>query len=366
MKKNDPAVPFNNLPVLPVKFDLESRPVMRKLASARAALAEMKGIGEIIPNQAMLVNTLTLREAKDSSGIENIVTTQDELYMAFAAQHQSTIPQVKEVLNYREALWFGYNLVKERQIITSNDLTKVQKIIMENDAGIRAQPGTNLRNASTGEVVYTPPEGKDKILSFMKNLESYINLDEDALDPLLKMAVIHYQFESIHPYYDGNGRTGRILNILYLVMKGLLDLPILYLSSFIIREKPDYYRLLAEVRDNDNWEEWILYILRGIEITATNNAVLIKGIKVLLEETIDRVKTELPSLYSKELVEILFEQPYCRVVSLVNKGLFERRTAMKNLRKLESIGLLKAVPRGNQILFLNIRLNELLQQEFLY
>ncbi|KKK56907.1 hypothetical protein LCGC14_3059820, partial [marine sediment metagenome] len=246
MAMNDQGIPYNTLPKLPPKLDLETKRIMRKLTRSRAALAEMKGMGAIIPNPAMLINTLTMREAKDSSEIENIVTTQDQLYIAFATQRKNINSQIKEVLNYREALWFGYNLINKREILTTNDITRIQQIIIENNAGIRTQPGTQLKNAATGEVMYTPPEGEDVIRELLKNLENYINLDDNELDPLIKMSVIHYQFESIHPFYDGNGRTGRIINILYLVMKGLLDLPILYLSSYIIKEKKDYYRLLKE------------------------------------------------------------------------------------------------------------------------
>lgn len=363
MVKIDLAIPNNFLPKLPPQFDFETKQILRKVASARAALAEMKGTGAIVPNPAVLINTLTLREAKDSSEIENIVTTQDELYIAFATQQKNINPQIKEVLNYRQAVWYGYNLIKKREILTINDITSIQQIIIGNNAGIRTQPGTQLKNWATGEVIYTPPEGEDVILKLLKNLEDYINMDDNGIDPLIKMALIHYQFESIHPYYDGNGRTGRIINILYLVMKGLLDIPILYLSSYIIKEKREYYRLLSEIRDNDKWEEWIYYILHGIEETAHQTILLIKNIKELMEETIEKVKTELPSVYSKELVEIIFEQPYCRVTSIVDKGLYERRTAMKYLRELERIGVLKAIPKGNQILFLNINLYDLLKHD---
>ena len=365
MTKIDPEIPYNTLPKLPPKHDLETRRIMRKLALARAALAEMKGVGSIIPNPAMLINTLTLREAKDSSEIENIITTQDELYIAFATQRKSINSQIKEVLNYREALWFGYNLIKRRAILTANDIASIQQIIIGNNAGIRTQPGTKLTNATTGEVVYSPPEGEDIIRGLLINLEDYINIDSNDIDPLIKLAVIHYQFESIHPFYDGNGRTGRIINIIYLVMKSLLELPILYLSSYLIKEKKDYYRLLKEIRDADNWENWIFYVLQGIEETAIHTTILIRKIKELLDNTIERIKKELPSMYSKDLVETIFEQPYCRVASIVNKGLYERRTAMKYLRELEKIDILAAVPKGNQILFLNKNLYDLLKQDFI-
>lgn len=366
MDKINPNIPYNNLPELPPDADLETTPIMRKLANARAALAEMKGIGETIPNQSMLINTLTMREAKDSSEIENIVTTQNELYIAFTTQRANINTQIKGVLNYREALWFGYNLIKKRGILTTNDITIIQAKIIDNNAGIRTQTGTQLKNAKTGQVIFTPPEGEEVIRLLMKNLEEYLNLDDDGIDPLIKMGVLHYQFESIHPYYDGNGRTGRIINILYLIMKGLLDIPILYLSSYIIKEKKDYYRLLSEIRNKNNWEEWILYILNGVEETAKQTTALIKKIKELLEKTTEKVKTDLPSIYSRELIETIFEQPYCKVSSLVNKDLYERRTAMKYLRELERIEVLKSVPRGNQVLFLNVKLYDLLIQDSVY
>ena len=364
MIKINPEIPNNNLPKLPPKYDLETRYIMRKLARARAALAEMKGMGSIIPNPSMLINTLTLREAKDSSEIENIITTQDDLFIAFATQQKGLNLQIKEVLNYREALWHGYNQVKTKKILTVNDISSIQQIIIGNNAGIRVQPGTQLKNAVTGEVVYTPPQGREIIQKMLKNLEDYINIDQDGLDPLIKLAVIHYQFESIHPFYDGNGRTGRIINILYLVMKGLLDMPILYLSSYLIREKLDYYRLLREVRDTGNWENWVYYILEAIEQTAIHTTHLIRKIKELLDSTIEKIRTELPGIYSKDLVETVFEQPYCRVASIVKKGLYERRTAMKYLRELERIGVLASVPKGNQVLFLNQSLYDLLKQGF--
>ena len=359
--KINPTIPFNDLPALPPKADLESKQVLRQVAKARTALAEMKGMGLVIPNQSMLINTLTMREAKDSSEIENIVTTQDELYIAFATQSKSISPQAKEVLNYRGALWHGYNKVKERGILTTNDLCEIQGAIIENNAGIRTQPGTVLKNAVSGKVIYTPPTGEDTIRKMLGNLEEYINTDNDEVDPLIKMAIVHYQFESIHPFYDGNGRTGRIVNILYLILKGLLDIPILYLSSHIIKTKVDYYRLLGDVRKTGKWEDWIMYMLNCIEETAIKTSRLIQDIKEVLDMTIHRVKLEAPNIYSKDLVDVLFEQPYCKVSFLVEKGLYERRTAMKYLRHLEHLGILKGVVRGKQNLFINTRLYELLK-----
>lgn len=358
--KMDPATPFNDLPALPPKADLESKQVLRQVVKARTALAEMKGMGLAIPNQAMLINTLTIREAKDSSEIENIITTQDELYIAFATQRKSISPQVNEVLNYREALWHGYNHAKEKGILTTNDLCEIQGVIIENNAGIRTEAGTVLKNAASGEVIYTPPTGEDTLRRMLGNLEEYINTDNDEVDPLIKMAIVHYQFESIHPFYDGNGRTGRILNILYLVLKGLLDIPILYLSSHIIKTKSDYYRLLGDVRKTGNWEDWIMYMLNGIEETAIKTSKLMQDIKEVFDMTIRRVKQEAPNIYSKDLVEALFEQPYCKAAFLVEKGLYERRTAMKHLRHLEHLGILKGMVRGKQNLFINIELYNLM------
>lgn len=364
MKKFNPYEPFNVLPLVPPKVDLETKTILRKVTSARAALAEMKGMGEIIPNQAMLINSLTLREAKDSSEIENIVTTQDELFIAFATQQKSINSQIKEVLNYRSGLWHGYNLIREKGFMSVNVINDIHEKILNNNAGIRKTPGTALKNAWTGEIIYTPPVGEDVIKDKLRNLETYINVDDYEIDALIKMAVIHYQFESIHPFYDGNGRTGRIINILYLVMKELLDIPILYLSSYIIRRKQDYYKLLSGVRSSDKgWEKWILFLLDGVEQTAKQTSILIKGIKNMLDLSIEKVKTELPAIYSKELVETLFEQPYCKVSFLVDKGLYERRTAMKNLNQLEQIGILRSIKRGRQKLFLNTGLYDLLKEE---
>jgi Fic family protein len=236
--------------------------------------------------------------------------------------------------------------------------------LVENDAGIRSVPGTVLKNAKTEEIIYTPPSGLEVIRKKLSNLETYINVDDDEIDPLIKMAIIHYQFESIHPFYDGNGRAGRIINILYLVMKGLMDIPILYLSSYIIKEKTDYYKLLSAVRlDDTGWEKWVLYLLEGVEQTAKQTSKLIKEIKQELDKTVEKVKSEFPTIYTKELVETIFEQPYCKVSFLVEKGLYERKTAMKRLTQLEEIGVLKSIKRGKQKLFLNTGLFELLKEE---
>ncbi len=361
MPRFNPDKPFDSLPLLPPKADIETTGILKAVANARAALAEMKGVGEIIPNQAMLINALTLREARHSSEIENILTTQDELYIAIATEGKNVDPQIKEVLNYKGALWYGYNQLRKRGIITTNDICRIQEVLLENNAGIRTQPGTVLKNTYTRETIYTPPSGEEIIWEKLKNLEEYINTDEDEVDPLIKMTVMHYQFESIHPFYDGNGRTGRILNILYLIYKNLLDIPILYLSSYIIKNKSEYYRLLNDIPKTNNWEPWIIYLVKGIEETASEMTTQIKSIKSLLDETVVHVKTKAPKIYSKELVETLFEQPYCKVAFIVKNNIAERKAAMRYLKELEYIGILKSMKRGKQQLFLNYRLYELLK-----
>lgn len=333
-----------------------------KTISANKALAELKGLAGLIPNQAIILNSLILKEAKDSSEIENIVTTQDELYKAFSTDSLSLEPAVKEVLNYREALWSGYEVVKKKKMITVREIIKIQEVLIGNNAGIRKQAGTALKNARTGEVIYTPPFGKDVLENMLKNLEGYLNVDGIEVDPLIKMSIMHYQFESIHPFYDGNGRIGRILNVLYLILHGLLELPILYLSSYIIKNKKQYYIGLDEVRSKNNWEGWILYMLDSIEKTSIHTIGLIKSIKNLLDNAIDLVKTEKPKIYSKELIESLFNQPYCRISTLESQLNITRFTASKYLKELEEIKLLKGEKIGRDMLYINIPLYNLLKE----
>ena len=328
----DPKRPFNDLPVLPPEISLSAK-VYNKAITANRALAELKGIADIIPNQSVILNSLILREAQDSSKIENIITTQDDLFRAFSAEKSDQNPAVKEVMNYREALWKGFEVIKQKTFITTNIINKVQELLIRNNAGIRSQPGTILKNDRTGEIIYTPPYGKGVIESKLKNLEKYINIKDDT-DPLIKMAIAHYQFESIHPYYDGNGRTGRILNVLYLIQQELLELPILYLSSYIINHRSDYYQELSAVRNEQKWENWILYMLEAVEDTSKDTIITIKSIRKLLDETIEKVKAELPKIYSKELVEVLFHQPYCKIAHLVENKIVTRFAASKYLKLL--------------------------------
>lgn len=347
---------------LPLDKNIETKQVLKKVISANIALAELKGAARAIPNQAILINALSLQEAKDSSEIENIITTHDELYRASVSSTNIT-NQAKEVQRYKEALYTGFELIKQNGLLLKKHIVQIQKVLEDNDAGIRVQSGTKLKNSVTGEVIYTPPQNSEEIHTLMDNLEEYINNDDlEDYDPLTKMAILHYQFESIHPFYDGNGRTGRIINILYLVLKGLLDLPILYLSSYIIKEKADYYQLLNQVRTEKNWEEWILYILEGIEATSKNSVILIEDIQNLMQKTKDQIKTELPKIYSKDLLELLFVHPYTKINFLVDELHVTRKTASNHLKQLEDIGVVKSIKMGRDVYFVNVELFNLLQK----
>ena len=349
---------------LPPKHNLETKRVLKQLARSHRVLAELKGYAANIPNKNILINAVTINEAKDSSAIENIITTHDELFQAMSQSSYSN-PAAKEVVNYRSALWHGFEIVQKQQILSTNMILEIHAIVEQNRAGIRKLPGTVLLNEASGEVVYTPPAGEAEILDLMSNLEWYINYDNDQVDPLIKLAVIHYQFESIHPFYDGNGRTGRIINVLYLVLKELLDSPILYLSRYIIRNKNAYYRLLQEIRTKGNWEEWILYILEGIEETAEETMALIKMIKALFEATAEKVKTALPKIYSKELVGLVFFEFYTKIAYIEQGLAVTRKTAASYLRALEEIGILTSEKIGKERIYLNRGLFELVKQSSL-
>ncbi len=361
--KFDPNKPFNDLPLLPPKADVETKPVLKKAITANRALAELKGLGQTIPNQALLVNSLILQEAKASSEIENVITTNDALFKAFTAKTSLVDLATKEVLRYREALWEGYNVLKKRPILSTNLFVTIVQMIRENQAGIRNTPGTTIFNSATGEVIYTPPEGETIIRDKLKNLEDFIHA-EDEMDPMIKLALIHYQFEAIHPFSDGNGRTGRIINILFLIHHGLLDLPVLYLSKAIIERKNDYYRLLRQVTRKNQWEPWILYMLAAVEETATFTRERILAIRNLMLETMEKARQELPRrVYSKELIELLFHQPYTKGQFLVDAGIAKRQTAAEYLKELEKIGVLTTQKIGREILYLNVKLYELLSKK---
>ena len=352
--------PNNNLKKLPPQKEVESIKILKQLNKSSRALAELKAYSELIPNKEILISSLVLQEAKASSEIENIITTNDSLYKAMAVEEKAIDPSTKEVLNYKEALWKGVALIKEKEFITTNLIVDIQETLEKNSGGIRKVPGTALKNAATGEVIYTPPTGEALIRDLLKNLEDYYNIEDD-IDPLTKLAVAHYQFEAIHPFYDGNGRTGRIINILYLLKEGLLDSPILYLSSYIIKNKGEYYRLIGEVTSKENWEEWILYMLKAMEVTSKETLELAKNIKELLDVTITEVKEKLPKIYKKELIEFIFTETYTKGTHLVNQGFATRKTMTKYLRSLEEIGILKSEKIGKETIYINIHLYNLLK-----
>lgn len=356
---NTPDKPHNLLPPLPPEAELETPSVLKAAITANRSLAELKGKSESLPNPSILVNSIVLQEAKASSEIENVVTTNDRLFTALTANDSSVDPQTKEVLRYRQALWKGIDHLKNGSL--STDLfIELMQIIKQTEAGIRTEPGTVIANPNTRKIIYWPPEGEALIRNLLINLESYI-YEENGLDPLIKMAVIHYQFEAIHPFDDGNGRTGRILNILYLIEMNLLHHPTLYLSDAIIRQKTEYYQRLRAVTESADWEPWILFILDAVKETSVQAMNRINQILNLLNETVEMAKNELPDrVYSKELIELLFEHPYCKVKFLVDRGIAKRQTAAEYLRELENIGILKSKQVGRENLFLNTRLYELL------
>lgn len=346
---------------LPLSYDLESKEVFKKIVSANRALAELKGAARSIPNQSILINALSLQEAKDSSEIENVITTHDELYRA-TVSNTNISHQAKEVQRYREALYKGLLLVKEHGLLLKKHIVEIQQVLENNDAGMRTQSGTMLKNDRTGEVIYMPPQNYQDIQALMDNLERYINDAQlDSSDPLVKMAIIHYQFESIHPFYDGNGRTGRIVNILYLILNELLDVPILYLSSYIIRTKTDYYRLLNEVRTEGAWQEWILYILDGVEQTAHESVILVEAIMQLMQKMKHSMRNAFPRIYSKDLLELLFKHPYTKIGFLVDELGITRKTATSYLKMLEEAGYLESVKVGREVYYVNKELFELLK-----
>lgn len=353
--------PYNDLPPLPPRAELETRAVLKKAITANAALAELKGVGELIPDQTVLIQTLGLQEAKLSSEIENIVTTNDELYRAFVEDSEHTNPQTKEVLLYKDALWRGFRAVKEERMpLTTRLFEELFQVIKESQDGVRRLPGTKLANPQ-GEVIYTPPEGEGVIRDKLANLEGFINQDgEDDLDPLVKLAVMHYQFEAIHPFTDGNGRTGRILNILYLVSRGLLDLPVLYLSRYIIEHKNDYYLGLRGVTERGEWEAWIIYMLTAVEQTAALTRDRILRIRRLMHEGGELVRGQAPNVYSKDLMEVIYRHPYTRIKFLEEAGIAQRKTASTYLRELERLGLLRSVKAGREVYYINDRFLDLL------
>jgi len=345
---------------LPLNVDLESRKVLKALPSAHAALAELKGIASTIPNQNILINTLGLQEAKDSSAIENIITTHDDLYKTELNLNAFNSLQAKEVQNYISALKKGFELISKTGLLTINNILQIQEVLEDNKAGFRKLPGTALKNAATGETIYTPPQDYEKLMGLMANLERYINDSEmQDCDPLIKMAIIHFQFESIHPFYDGNGRTGRIINILYLILEKLQSLPILYLSNYIIKHKPDYYRLLQKVREENLWEEWLLFMINGVEQTAKETIDLIIQIKELMLSCKHKLRANY-KFYSQDLLNNLFKHPYTKIEFVVNDLGVSRLTAANYLNKLSDDKMLRKEKLGTGNYYINEELYNLL------
>ena len=347
---------------LPLKIDVESKAVLKRLPRAHAALAELKGIASTIPNQSILINTLGLQEAKDSSAIENIITTHDDLYKSGLDLKTIKSLNAKEVQNYISALKYGIELISQQGLLTNGTILKVQEILEDNKAGFRRLPGTTLKNERSGETIYTPPQDFGTINQLMSNLKNFIN-DRNItdLDALVKMAIIHFQFDSIHPFYNGNGRSGRIINILYLILQKLQNLPILYLSTYIFRTKSEYYRLLQQVREQDNWEEWITYMLVGIEQIALETIELIKEIKDLMLKFKNRLRDNY-KFYSQDLLNNLFKHPYTKIEFIVNDLNVSRITAANYLNKLSEDGLLRKEKLGTGNYYINEQLFELLSK----
>ena len=353
---------MSQLPRLPLDSDVETKPVLRATAKAHRFLAELKGAAATIPNQGILIDTLGLQEAKDSSEVEQIITTHDELYQARVAETVAGGPAAKEVQRYAHALRMGFGQVTKTGLILGSDIKTLNAHLEGTETGYRKQKSdTKLKNADTGEVVYTPPQDPSEIDSLMANLVDYIN---DAslceFDPLVKMALIHHQFESIHPFYDGNGRTGRIINILFLVAQDLLGIPVLYLSRFIVQNKSDYYRLLQSTRDTGEWEPWLLFMLRGIGETAQSTLQTVQGITSLMMETKHRLRNELPKVYSQDLLNNLFRHPYTKIEFLMEEVDCSRPTASKYLQSLVGIGILSEHKVGRSKFFVNDPLYALL------
>ena len=351
---------YNALPALPPKPEIETRAVLKQCITARAALAELKQAAELIPNQAVLVNTLPLLEARASSEIENIVTTTDKLFQHMRSEEQAD-PATKEALRHSRALFEGVKALNRHPLntrIAEQICTRIKGVEMT----VRRTPGTTLTNDATGEIIYTPPEGEPLLRDLLANWERFLH-NETALDPLVRMAIGHYQFEAIHPFNDGNGRTGRVLNSLFLLQENLLTLPILYLSRYIIQNKADYYRLLLQVTREQAWEPWLLYIIKGVEETAIWTTAKIAAIRALSEHTASYVRNRLPKIYSYELVNLIFELPYCRIGSLTEAGIAKRQTASQYLKQLVEIGVLVEIAASKEKLFIHPKLMQLLTRD---
>lgn len=352
-------IPYNDLPLLPPNSNLETTNILRKTITASRALANLNGAIINLPNPQLFLDTIHLQEAKASSEIENIITTNDELYKSVVINKKLNNPATKEVIGYKNALWIGLKQLEARPFITTNLCISIMQKIKENTSSIRTTPGTTLSNTN-GDVIYTPPSGEDVIRKKLSNFEKFIN-EDDSLDPLIKMALMHYQFEAIHPFSDGNGRTGRILLLLYLKMKNLLDVPAIYLSEYIIQNKSEYYKRLRLVTEKEDWESWVIYMLDMIESTAQKGLTRLKEIMELMHKMSEEVKMVLPKVYTKDLIEIIFKLPYTKRQNLIDGGLGTPKTVGNYLMALEDKGFLKSVKVGKEKLYLNYRLMEVLE-----
>ena len=359
MSHFDCKIPYNNLPLLPPNSDIETRNILRKTISAGRTLAQLNGAFKNLSNPVLFLDTIYLQEAKASSEVENIITTHDELYKSLVADRKIENPATKEVLSYKEALWLGLNQLKIQPFITTNLCIKIVQCIKQNDTSIRVIPGTTLSN-SDGEVIYTPPSGENVIREKLANWERFIN-EDNSIDPLIKMALMHYQFEAIHPFSDGNGRTGRILLLLYLKLSGLLDIPAIYMSEYIIRNKIEYYRRLHNVTENNEWESYILFMLDMIEDTSEKGLERLNKITMTIDKTADEIKKKLPKIYSKDLIEILFRLPYTKRQHLIDENIGNPKTVGNYLIALEENGFLKSVKVGKEKLYLNQQLLNILE-----
>jgi Fic family protein len=356
----NPEIPYTDLPLLPPETELDSKVILKKAIVASRALSELKGAITNLPNPTLFLDTMNLQEAQASSAIENIVTTQDELFKSYLADKTINNPIVKEVLHYKEALWMAWDYLDVKSLLTTNLFIRIVQVIKENKSGIRNIPGTSLKNPSTEKIIYTPPVGEEVIRNKLKNLEDFIHDTEDGIDPLVKMAVIHYQFEAIHPFFDGNGRTGRIILLLYLKQVGLLDNPSIYLSKYIIENKNEYYANLRKVTEKKDWQPWILFMLDMIEKTARFVREQIFSIETLMAEMGSEIQNKLPKVYSKDLIELMFRLPYTKRNQLVKAGLGNLKTVGNYLRELEEAGFLRSEKIGKEKLYMNYRLLDLL------
>lgn len=356
----DRSLPYNDLPLLPPKANLETISVLKQVTASSRALADLRGLARMIPNQGILINGIVLQEARLSSEIENIVTTSDELYRAAADVDGGADPSTKEVLRYREALWHGYQEIKNRPL-TTNLFIEIARIIKKTDLDVRKVPGTKLANPKTNDVIYTPPEGEAVIRDKLANLEKFLYpAPDDGLDPLVRLAVMHYQFEAIHPFPDGNGRTGRILNILLLLEHKLLDIPVLYLSRYILENRASYYEGLRRVTEEGAWEDWVMYMLKAIETTARETENRVQQILSLMETVQAKVQQEAPRIYSKDLIEIIFRNPYCKIKFVEDAGRITRQTASTYLKTLTELGILRHHKMGREVYFINDQLFKVL------